>query len=725
MQLKISDIVIPLDAATSLPLVMRSPLFLDDNGRIPGSYVFNITVPAGEAIRQVYSQAHRPQRNGRATAELPYTLVDGSLRYSGKCLVTEANKDAYQVSLKVDYPELGGKTLKGLDLGGDRSITDLLSTAHMAALANYNQSDPEYLEIPLYVPDEILSDLTSSLTDQGRTFTAPDTMNCTLTIRVLAWIILGSIHVLIKKNGTLVDEDYYNSGREAGTTEVSLSLTAGDVITVEVNSESESSTEGYTCYFGLNDFAVEYAGVNVFTTTAALDQDTSDFAIFPIHNQAFLDNFPDDKFQLDNLSIKTIYTEYFKVQNYWKNGEFPLYLSGMVEGEPIYCANLFTPMVYMRKLLDLIGSESGYSIVNNPFDTEDFKNMVLFNAYAENNYTSTSTTLLPLKPTFNLVDHVPEMLQSDFLREISKLTGYMPVTDNDAMTITFVDLKEKTVVSNTNPAASFPGILLANPTVKVEPEYKGIKFELTKATTDKYLENIKDLSSKFNYKGELDNLGVLFSIPITGIKVNDMYYIVSNNSYYVFQYDTETYELSWVFFAVKHSLKYTDGNDPFLTLTSVFSPVLTKNMADEIPGAPDNKWWTIPITEQPGILEGFPDSLGAEYGLQVLYYKGMVNDSLDEPYPLGSSRCADYTGLTFPDLSATGLVDNRYRNWLEWLAYNAKPVTYKAIMNRAQLKQLQFAQVYSGNNVNFLVKEVRANLKMDGPGMVEVDVYTV
>ncbi len=723
MQFYISDILIPLDPGVSLPLVKRSPLFINEDGKISGSYIFNITVPAGEAIRQVYTQAHRPQRNGKATAELPYLLLDGVLRYKGNCIVKEANKDNYQVSLKVDYPELGEKTLKGLDLGGDRSITsDPMASATSAnnyAYEDWQNGGPfNYTEnLPL---SGIIMDEENCFNIAASTYTARADGNRKLIGAFDVGITYGSVYFRVYKGGSLLIDIELVNGLNPVSEE--LDLVTGDILAFKIYAASWTVFDQEVIYFSIAaNYFVEMSGTPVFNEVVTGDQTTCDYAVFPIHNETFLSNFPEDRFQLDNLSIKTIYSNYFKVLNYWKDGRFPISLVGTVEGETIVCSNLFTPMVYMRKLLEQVITEAGYTCVNNPFDTEDFFGAVLYNAYAENNYISEVTTLMPIKPTFNLVDHVPAMLQSEFLREASKLTGFMPVPDNDTMTITFVNLKDKPVISRTNPAVPFPGVMLANPTVRVDPEYKGIKFELKKATSDKYLEHIKELSSKFIDKGTLANPGQL---PLSGNKVNDMYYVESDNTYYVFQYDTETYQLYWVPFGVKHPLVYTEGDAPFLEVIVEFSPVLTKYMLDTIPGAPDSRYWTIPITEQPGILEGFPDSLSAETGLQVLYYKGMVNDSLGQAYPLGSARCADYTGMTFPDISATGLINNRYKNWLEWLVYNAKPVTYNAIMTRAQLKALKYEQVYSGNNVNFLVKELRVNMKKSGLSVGELDLYT-
>jgi hypothetical protein len=454
------------------------------------------------------------------------------------------------------------------------------------------------------------------------------------------------------------------------------------------------------------------------------DQDGYDFTIFPILNTEFLANFPEDAFLLDNLSIKTIYSLYFPVLNYFKDGEFQFFLSGTSEDETIICNNLFTPFVYLKTLLNKIVSEAGFTIYNNPFDSVDFYNTVLFNAYADNLYLNDSASLLPIKPTFNLSDHVPAIPQADFLNWISFLTGFYPVVDSNEQIVRFINCKNVHVIWDDNPPATFPGTLLPNPKIAIEPEYKGIKLELKQAGSDKYLNTVKQLYDRLINRGEVADL---HDLPLAGNLVNDMYLVTKLNEYYVFQYNPETYSLTWCFYSKKFPLIYSEGTEPFLQIETEFCPVLTARVMDETLCAPENRIWTLPKTEQAGILEGFPDSLGSEYGFQVLYFKGMSLDSLGQPYPLGTSRYDDYTGdpLFFTDLNAASLFENRYKEFLQWLAYETKPATFKAILTTAQLKKINFQQIYSGNGFHFLVKEIRVNMQVDGLSLAEIDIYTV
>jgi hypothetical protein len=731
MQLLINNSLIPLNPGTSLPLVWRSPLFATSESKIPGTYIYNTALPGSEVLRQEFGQAHRVQRGGKATAELPFTITDGSLRYTGTVTLTEATRDSYDAAFKIDNGDLAGKlklkTLKDLDLGEDIEIADIFSAADTEK-TDYYYTHILPFEQDMEAPDQILSDISGWMTNNGATFTATETISCKQKVFVSVTFRKGMARLILKKNGVEYHNQLFNNNSNDFFIDYSgdLSLVSGDVITVALIAESEELQDGtHEIDNTLEVCRVEYSSTNIFTTNAALDQDDSDFTVFPIYNSKFLENFPDDAFQLDNLSIKTIYTEHFPVLNYYKNGEFPLFLNGTVEGESFMCANLFTPFVYMRKLLRQIASEAGYNIVNNPFDSTAFKNMVLFNAYAENTYTSNTTTLAPVKPTFNLTDHVPAMLQSDFINYITWLTGYVPMVENNLHTITFIDLKDKHIVSPTNATAAFPGKILNNPLVKIEPEYKGIKFELQKASVDSYLSGaIKDLHDKLIYKGSVTSINLL---PASGNMVNDMYLVTNLNEYYVFQYNSETYTLTWIFYSKKFPILYTEGIEPYLTISTELCPVLTTRIEDEILGAPDNRIWTVPRCDQAGILEGFPDSLGAEYGLQVLYYKGMGTDSLGASYPLGSSRYSDYPGTpdTFPDLSASSLFDTRYKNWMQWLAYSAKPATLKVILTAGELARIKAHQIYSAYGYNFMVKEIRINLMVDGLSLAEMEIYTV
>lgn len=736
LSIKIGSSLIPTDSSISLPLVLRNPLFVTDNGKLPGSYIFNTNFKATTELRKEFGQAHRVQKNGRAIAELPYEIRHGILRYSGNCTVIEANRDTYEIAFKVDNGDfavkIANKTLKDLNLGGDRTIATLYTNVYTSDFAyeEIRGENTNIFEVELALDFEYIAvDITSSYSPTNKTFTSPITGDITFSAKFSLGALLDSMKLRVYVNSSLEYEFSVLSGNMNSFSQL-LSLNQGDIVELKLWARSQILTLHYpepigdivrnvisfTFFYGS---FFEYWIENEFDINLSKDQSTSDYAIFPILNNAFLDNFPDDAFQLDNLSLKTLYTEYFTVQNYY-NGRFPLFISGLKEGELLFSANLFTPFVYMNKLLNQIASEAGYSIINSPF-SDEFEGSVLFNAYAENTYVGDNTKLIPVKPTFNLSDHVPDLKQTDFINYISQLTGFLPVIDNNLLTITFIKVKDIHTETPQNAALPFPGIMLPNPTVKVNPEYKGVKLELKAASTDGYQgARIKELHSKLVYKGEVATIN---SLPSTGNLVNDMYKVTSDNSYYVWQYNETTYTLTWVFFTRDWPLVYKDGEEPYLTITSGLSPVLTTYIKDEVLGAPADRFWTIPVTWQPGILEGFPDSFASEYGIQMLIYRGMVLDSNDKLYPLGTSRTEDYANDLFVNLNARELFTGQWKEFMEFIAYKSKPATCRAILTPAQLKQLQLYRIYREPGYSFIIKEIRVNMLHDSLSLAEMDVY--
>lgn len=723
IKLTIGSSEIPINPGISFPLVMKSPLFVTSEGKIPGSYIFNTSIPATQALRTEFGHAHRIMRNGRATAELNYILEDGTFRFAGKCSVTEANERKYEIAFRVNNGDLAGilstKSLKDLNLGGDTLIAEVCSISHDPGFFRSVYPDPPYDE-RLMSFSIIDCDFGGNFSTFASTFTSP--MVGTVKIK-LAFILRNVWAINMKarfyKDGSIDHEIAISEGEISIETEITGCI-IGTELCVKIYAEYDSAHYYDQIKYTVTRPIINYYTTNIFTEVVALDQNTASFTVFPILNERFLDKFPDDKFELDNLSIKTLYTQYFPVINYWKNGEFPIWLAGYEELELFSAANLFTPFVYMNTLLNQIAIEAGYSIVNSPF-SDDFEGAILFNAYAENTYTSENAMLTPVKTTFNLIDHVPDIGQADFIRQICKLTGYFPIVDNNQLTITFVKINDIHIESATNESEVFPGTILELPLVTVEPEYKGITFEIESDGKDEYLSSmIKEISEKLIYKGEVASINLL---PSSGNEVNDMYKVTSTKSFYVWQYNSETYTLTWIFFSRDWPLKYEEGEAPFFKISTGLSPILTTFIQDEVIGAPTDRYWTIPVTKQAGILEGFPDSLSGDYGFQILIYRGMVFDSNDELYPLGTSRTADYANDLFPDLNARDLFNAQYKNFMEWIAYSTKPVKCRAILTAAQLKKLDFAKIYRYEGYSFLIKEVRVNLLYDRLSLAEMDIY--
>ena len=732
MQLPINNTIIPLPEKTNLPLILRSPLFDNSDGKTPGSFVFNFNLPATPELRTVFAQAHRPSRNGRATAELAYKLQQGSLRFSGTCTVQQASEKDYEIKLNVrngDFAfETAKKTLKDLDLGGDRAFSStpysIASGSNDVGVLLHDDLYPVASEVNIPITD-VFVDFTSSFpASNPATFTAPndDTFYLDSTINLV--VIAGSAWLMIYKNAVLLDQIALVSGINMITHQ--LDLLENDVITFKLDTYSEPVNDGYeiNLYIESNYLIAFRTDGSLFVDAANADQDTFDYAVFPIENPNFFDNFPKDDFQIDNINIGQIYADSFFVQNYWKNNHFPYMLSGNKNDIHTYAMNIFTPFVYISFILDKIAAEFNYSVIDSPFKTgASYYNAVLYNAFAENTYTVDDASMINVKPTFNLTDHVPETPVSSFLNSLGKLTGTRIDIDTEFRTITFVRLRS---VIESTASVPFPGVITDPPAVIVAPEYKGFKIEL-KASTDKYLsDRVKSVDPKHVYKGAVASINLL---PASGNLVNDMYLVTSLNEFYVWKYSTTLYRLAWGYHSKNFYLTRTDGEEPFLQISSDMAPVIDHKLLDETVGAPANRQWILPVSWQPGNFEGYPD-MSAEYGLQILLYKGLKLDSNAEQYPLAVSGKSDYVGNSFdnPNLCLDGLTPNLYtvelEAWLQWLVYKTKPVKLKAILTPAQLRTIKFSNKYRILGTNYLIKEIRVNIINDHLSEAEIEAYT-
>jgi hypothetical protein len=638
MKLKIGSANIPVRPGTSLALVLRSPLFDNSDGKTPGSFIFNCSLPASPALRNVFAQAHRTNRAGRATAELPYTIQSGSLRYSGKCSVQEASNMQYDILFNVrngDFAaEVSKKTLKDLDLGGDRPIAITKSAAHdFFGYSRSQYNTASFYDSTTLTFSHIDLDVNTAFNSNASIFTFQHTENVIATINYKLIPVYGlHFYVDVYLNSSvysyaeITETDYEKAFDVPGVT--------GDHVHLNLRVESEFTGSQYAVSYDISDMYIEYQS----EINSSLANDS--YAVFPIENADHFANFPDDAYKIDNLSAKTMYSEYFKVLNYYTN-RFPVCIKGLIEDEIVFAANLFVPFVFVKRILDQIANEFNYTLIGSPFESDqEYYNCVLFNSFAENTYPVDSSSMLGVKETFNLVDHVPSTPISTFLNSLGKITGRRLDIDTEFRTITFVRLRS--VIQSTNSYA-FPGTITDPPVITVAPEFKGYKIDL-KASADKYIsEQIKTVIAKHVYKGSVNNKSLL---PSSGNKVNDMYLVTELNELHVWKYSTELYVLAWEFHSKNFYLTKEIGVEPFLQITCEMSPILDYNTRDETVGAPPERAWVLPVTRQAGNFEGFPD-MSAEYGMQILFYKGMQLDSNGNQYPLAISGNKNYSGSTF------------------------------------------------------------------------------
>jgi hypothetical protein len=133
LSLKIGSIF-PDTRNADLPVVLRSPLFTNNDGQIPGSFIFNFTLPLTEDLKRELQFAHRPSRKGQPTWQHPFILRFGILKYTGTADITEINHREVEVSMPVDVGNLAGEFKK--DTLADLDITEELPWDPQIAFAD-------------------------------------------------------------------------------------------------------------------------------------------------------------------------------------------------------------------------------------------------------------------------------------------------------------------------------------------------------------------------------------------------------------------------------------------------------------------------------------------------------------------------------------------------------------------------------------------------------------
>ena len=739
--LEINNISIPLPEGITLPVVLRSPLFDIDNGKTPGSFIFDTDLAATPELQRAVGFLHKLNKEGTPTGKFTYKLRQGILRYEGSCNVTQCTKDFYQVSFNIATGNLAAalveKTLKDLDLGGDIEIADNYSSAKRITAAYYGYADLNpFAPMEFFIPFDLqLVDLRSNFrftNGEVTSFVANKNGNVNLKIAITHRVYYANFSAFRIYINNVVAHQFtlFGTNTEDTINEiVQLGLFTNDVVKFCFYAEQEWQDDyQWAVDLAISDNSyIEFYTDTIFDTVCLGSQDNSLYAIFPVENALFMDKFPDDDFKLDNMSLKTLYTEHFKVLNYYLDGRFPLIISGQVEDVYLSATNLFTPFLYIYHLLKKIASESGYQLLDGPYNAGLFKNAVLFNAVAENIYAEGDTSVLPTKSSFNLSYHVPAISQSDFLRWAAASAGCRLVVNDLSKTIEFVYL----VSAMKQPPIAFPGIVLNSTTNYITRQSNGIIFEILKPSSDAYITaRIKDIDPKFHYIGTCPGLSSIYQIP--NPKVNDYVLVIDNGELYVWMYSPTSYRLAWVFYSKDFFFKRIENKEPFLSRSLDIAPLLSHKTLDETPGVNRFRKWLVPSTWTPGIFEGFPETLSSEYGLQMTFYMGMQSDSLGALYPCASPSKEVYNdsissavSLCVTNTLGTDIYTLYYKKWMEWLAYGAKPITYNAILTSYQLHALKLHKPYFINGTACLIKEIRVNILIDGLSQCEIDTYSL
>lgn len=307
--------------------------------------------------------------------------------------------------------------------------------------------------------------------------------------------------------------------------------------------------------------------------------------------------------------------------------------------------------------------------------------------------------------TFNLQDCMPDMLISEFLKSIRNLLNLAYVIRGDEVRIIKrKDLIHKpTVIDITDQVTGSPEVLSV--------DTDGAKLEWTPDDQDDnwgedYWKNLDDYLEYV--KDPLDTLDDLEALTP---EVNEIRYVKSEDLYYRFvnfEYETGLFRYQWV------SWSYNFQNEIIFNGKDVFSSLIAPiyDAYSFLWGqAGVDGYKRVPWAEQPGRFN--EELTPAAFSLRLLFYRGMVQDSLGDEYPFCIHDNLDRAGtsvLTGKNLTLSfqgdyGIYEQLWKDYLTWWL-SRKQVNW-TVKDPSILK---FNEKYAIDGKHYLLKKRSVNL---------------
>lgn len=715
LQIRIANIPVYVDH--DLSLVLTSPYPGMAAGQQGGNFVFNFKVAATDDLKRAIGFVHRPGTS--SNTRVPFSINASGIRWDGLAEITEAGRDYYEIMCPLGNGDFNSRAkdvrLPQLDYGGDLSLPLASCVGRTTVDLNYDLYGESQFSVESVLVFSDIQNNTGELSPNGELYVANAGKTINLKFEVFALIDASYRAIRIYKNNSVFRDLLLTGNNERVSTNIDVE--PGDELYFRLYLESLGGIHNTITGSFFKNSKLTIADRQLSSTMldgAIKRYPDINYAVFPVHNPFAFDHWPDDEFQIDNQSLKTIYSRFVRVMNYWFNNAFPGTIA--VEGEDetmFYAGNLFVPFPYIAFIVQRIADRFGLRIINNVFENE-LKYAVLINHYLENYFLDERMLAANNKLLIN--DHVPDWSVYDFMQELCKFFGLGYEIDNEASTIEFMFLKD---LLTTKPI-DISHLVVSHPVAdwNNNPSAMALRVEYP---------NECKLNSDIKSQAGLKILGAvntLSELPATA-DVNDAYLVLLYDSYYAWNYNPDTYEFSWVFHSRRYVTEITTGENPF-EITSKLASALNIRYVDIIQPISLFREWQIPASHQVAEFEGAPDIYNGNWHPVVCWYHGMYNDSLGQPYPFASADVSSFSGNDIPDApfslhlgGSRGRYNILWRDYITW-RQSAKPVRIQFIPDNKFLKEFRFCKQVSFSGVNYLVAEIRGSIGNNGHGVWEM-----
>ncbi|MCK5822031.1 MAG: hypothetical protein KAH17_09090 [Bacteroidales bacterium] len=433
-----------------------------------------------------------------------------------------------------------------------------------------------------------------------------------------------------------------------------------------------------------------------------------DFTIFPIHNpDMFLETLYEDSFANNDFRI-----------NAFEDDQF-------YQGPNFFAVCPFTFLTY---IIHRIMADHGFEITENILKTnKDFRDLVLYSNFDIHTLIQTTelregqividdfgretweweevTITERALDKFDLANSMPDIKITDFIISLQNRLDIAFVFDQDKVKI--IDRQALILSESTE---DITHLATANPYVLLPEVPDGFVISWEHDPSDDLFsdENFKKIDEYLEYlKDPVANTSEMYALTP---EVNEIRFIESIGAYYRFaRFDFEFggWGYRWQLWSIAYQNYLSGGmKEKYNSQLSTLQMVNYQRTMD-LPSI------RIPYTKQPGNYADNPEK--PEFSARLLFYRGMIYNSQDDLYPMGSSDNISYWGNKIPEKSLTMLNEGEYgiytQRWLKYLIWHHTRKEMKYLLT--QSGTLAFDRKYSIFGLNLILKKRSVNYSID------------
>jgi hypothetical protein len=436
-------------------------------------------------------------------------------------------------------------------------------------------------------------------------------------------------------------------------------------------------------------------------------------------------------FAADSILDFSVFTEQFPFVNYYHvQGSVPKIGKLFVDSLYFGFTSPISPQIYNSYVLDKLFSN--FFINNNLFKSNnELNNLMIFTNYI--NGQILKQTLFGYDANyfrwfnkFKIKDTLPEMLVSDYLKNLFAMfdMSFVPDRDESFSILNFAQVLDMDKV------ISFKNAICNIEYLDFENSVSQYNYSMKQISDGVQNNIIKDLKG-LNIKGVVNTTAELSAI--VNPEINDAYYIVFGNVWYVYTYITSIQELGWMLFSRNFPYQfdrtqYWEGieifDEPDFSVSTNAGTILNSFVTD----SNVSRSMRIPTVNSVSIVNKLYETYNNKWDeLAFLFYRGLQQSTEPtQPFPLAQSenynqgqKIGNYT-LAWDGVD--GLFEKFHKAKFQLLK-NATLFNFTPNMPESVIMNPDMTAKYYSDNILFMFKKMQFTISGSSIKNVKAEAY--